>query len=110
MLKYKAEWYGKNIIQINRFSPSSKMCNNCGWINKDLTLNNRTWKCKICKEELDRDINAAKNILDISFHPKNLFHEGIENNKKIYSPTDSGVEPVELLSLDRAVKQESPML
>ena len=96
MLKYKAEWYGKNIIQINRFSPSSKMCNYCGWIKKDLTLKDRIWKCKSCGKEVDRDINAAKNILDLGFHPKNLFHEGVENNKKKYSPMDSGVEPVEL--------------
>ena len=110
MLKYKAEWYGKNIIQINRFSPSSKMCNHCGWIKKDLTLNDRTWKCGSCDEEVDRDINAAKNILDLGFHPKSLFHEGMENNKKIYSPTDSGVEPVESLTLVKAMKQESHTL
>jgi len=55
-----------------------------------LILKDRTWKCLSCNEEVDRDINAAKNILDLGFHPKNLVHAGIEHNKKIYSPTDSG--------------------
>ena len=49
-------------------------------------------------------------MIDLGFHPKNLFHEGIENNKKKYSPTDSGVEPVESLTLVKAVKQESPLI
>jgi putative transposase len=70
-LKYKADWYGKNIIQINRFSPSSKMCNICGKIKEDLTLKDREWVCLGCGTKHDRDINAAKNILDFAFHPKN---------------------------------------
>lgn len=61
-LKYKAEWYGKNILEIGRFDPSSKMCSNCGNIKKDLTLKIRSWTCDKCKEEHDRDINAAMNI------------------------------------------------
>ena len=66
MLTYKCEWYGKNILVIDRFEPSSKTCNNCGYIYKSLTLSERSWKCPICGETLDRDINAAKNIRDIA--------------------------------------------
>ena len=61
MLEYKAEWYGKNIIRIGRFEPSSKCCSSCGAINKELTLKDRVWTCK-CGEIHDRDVNAAKNI------------------------------------------------
>lgn len=70
-----------------------------------MILKDRTWKCLSCNEEVDRDINA-KNILDLGFHPKNLVHAGIEHNKKIYSPTDSGAESVESLTLVKAMKQK----
>ena len=62
MLEYKAEWYGKNILKIGRFEPSSKMCSNCGNTNKELTLKDREWTCKSCNSVLDRDVNAAINI------------------------------------------------
>jgi len=62
MLKYKANWQGKNILQIGRFAPSSKCCSNCGYINKELTLKDRSWTCPSCNSVLDRDVNAAINI------------------------------------------------
>jgi len=62
MLEYKAEWYGVNVLKIGRFDPSSKTCSNCGNINKELTLKDRTWTCKGCGTVLDRDINASINI------------------------------------------------
>lgn len=61
MLKYKAEWKGKNILQIGRFEPSSKICS-CGKINNELRLSQRTWTCKHCNTTHDRDILAANNI------------------------------------------------
>lgn len=61
MLKYKADWYGKNILQIGRFEPSSKMCS-CGVINNELKLSDREWMCKSCNTTHDRDILAANNI------------------------------------------------
>ena len=66
MLTYKCEWYGKNLLVIDRFEPSSKTCNNCGYIYKELTLSERSWKCPVCGEIIDRDVNAAKNIRDIA--------------------------------------------
>lgn len=63
LLEYKAKWYGRNLIKIDRFYPSSKTCNHCGYIKQDLSLKDRFWICPRCNEELDRDINAAKNIL-----------------------------------------------
>jgi len=62
-LKYKADWYGRQIIQIGRFEPTSKKCNCCGWINHSLTLDIREWSCLDCGVIHDRDINAAINIL-----------------------------------------------
>jgi len=62
MLEYKAEWYGKNIIKIGRFAPSSKTCSCCGSVNKELTLKDRSWTCLNCSTVLDRDVNAAINI------------------------------------------------
>lgn len=62
MLEYKAEWYGKNILQIGRFDPSSKTCSVCGTINRELTLKVRKWTCKCCNTVLDRDVNASINI------------------------------------------------
>jgi len=62
MLEYKADWYGKNILRIGRFAPSSKTCSNCGSINKELQLKDRKWTCKSCNSVLDRDVNAAINI------------------------------------------------
>ena len=62
MLEYKADWYGKNILRIGQFAPSSKTCSNCGSINKELTLKDREWTCSNCNSLLDRDRNAAINI------------------------------------------------
>lgn len=62
-LEYKAEWNDKKVVKINRFYPSSKTCNECGWINQNLKLSDRKWTCKN-GHHLDRDENAAKNILD----------------------------------------------
>jgi putative transposase len=61
MLKYKCEWYGKNLSIIGRFDPSSKTCSSCGRINKELKLSDREWECS-CGVNHDRDINAAINI------------------------------------------------
>ena len=62
MLEYKANWYGRKIVFINRFYPSSKTCNHCGYINKKLKLSDRQWVCPDCGEIIERDYNAALNI------------------------------------------------
>jgi putative transposase len=63
MLSYKAEWNDKQIVKINRFFPSSKTCNCCGYINQNLSLDIREWTCPSCNTKLDRDLNASINIL-----------------------------------------------
>jgi putative transposase len=62
MIKYKAEWYGRTVIQIDRWFPSSKTCNKCNYVKQDLTLEDREWICPRCEVKHDRDLNAAKNI------------------------------------------------
>lgn len=62
-LAYKCEWYGKELIAIDRFFPSSKTCNNCGWIVEKLPLSVRQWQCHCCDALHDRDLNASINIL-----------------------------------------------
>ncbi len=74
MLQYKSDWYGKNFRKIGRFDPSSKMCSQCGYVNHSLTLDDREWTCPTCETQHDRDVNAAKNIVDFAF-PKTEFNK-----------------------------------
>ena len=62
ILTYKTNWYGRDIIEIDRFYPSSKLCSCCGYKNKELTLSDRTWFCPECGSNHNRDYNAAINI------------------------------------------------
>ena len=62
-LEYKAEWYGRTIVKIDKWYPSSKRCFDCGHLLDSLTLDVRSWACPECGVVHDRDINAAKNIL-----------------------------------------------
>ena len=64
MLDYKANWYGRKLVFVDRFYPSSKICNHCGYINKKLKLSDRQWVCPDCGEIIERDYNAALNIRD----------------------------------------------
>lgn len=61
-LAYKLAEQGKQLIRIDKWYPSSKMCHHCKTINDELTLSDRTWTCSQCGAELDRDVNAAINI------------------------------------------------
>ena len=63
LLKYKSDWYGRTVVQIDKFFPSSKTCSGCGNIKKDLTLKDREYVCSSCGLVIDRDYNAALNIL-----------------------------------------------
>ena len=78
LIAYKCDWYGKDLVKINRFFPSSKTCNQCGWINKELKLSDRKWTCKSCGVEHDRDINAGINILN---EGTKIFGQGLPNTK-----------------------------
>ena len=64
MLKYKAEWEGKTYIEVERFFPSSKTCNNCLHQVDSLSLDIRSWQCPSCGATYHRNINAVINIRD----------------------------------------------
>ena len=87
-LEYKAEWYGKYIIRIGRFEPSSKTCSCCGSINKELTLQDREWTC-VCGEVLNRDKNAAINIKNFALKNHLSVERRLKNRNEL--PTLVGV-------------------
>ncbi|SEU44208.1 RNA-guided endonuclease InsQ/TnpB family protein [Nonomuraea wenchangensis] len=62
-LEYKARWYDSSVWAADRWFPSSRLCGGCGAINRDLTLADRVWTCG-CRSEHDRDVNAARNLLN----------------------------------------------
>ena len=64
-LEHKCERAGKNLLRINRFQPSSKLCSGCGYKMESMPLNIRQWTCPGCGANHDRDVNAAENIRDI---------------------------------------------
>jgi putative transposase len=64
MVAYKSDWYGRTLVQIGKFFPSTKKCGHCGEVNPMLTLSEREWQCPVCKTIHDRDQNAAANILN----------------------------------------------
>src|SRR5699024_6120726 len=70
-LQYKADWYGKEIIKIDKWYPSSQICSSCGTNSGKKTLDIRTWTCK-CGVKHDRDINASKNIKNEGLRIRNL--------------------------------------
>jgi len=63
-LRYKAEWYGGQVVRIGRYFPSSRIHNGCGGYKADLELAERVWICPACGQKVDRDLNAARNIRD----------------------------------------------
>jgi len=70
-LEYKAVWYGRTVVRIDRFSPSSKTCHCCGWVKEDLTLDDRVFVCEDCGNVTGRDYNAACNVLTAGLAARN---------------------------------------
>ena len=62
-LDYKCQWYGRTLVKVDKWFPSSKRCGHCGHIVESLPLNVREWTCPECGMHHDRDLNAAKNLL-----------------------------------------------
>ena len=64
-LEYKAAWYGRTLVKIDNWYPSSKRCHACGHVLNSLSLDVRQWVCPECGVRHDRDVNAAKNIVAV---------------------------------------------
>jgi putative transposase len=67
-LTYKTAWYGSRLVVADRFYPSSKTCSTCGWVKAKLTLAERTFTCEGCGLCIDRDLNAARNLVKLVDH------------------------------------------
>ena len=104
MLEYKASWYGRTIVKVDRFYPSSKTCNHCGYIKKDLKLSDRTWICPVCGEIIDRDYNAACNIKDEGI--RILVGSSTTELTLVENPTMDDKREISLKSSD-SLKQEN---
>jgi putative transposase len=108
-VKYKSIWYGKKVVEIDQWFPSSQLCSECGYRNRDLTLNDREWVCLECGCVHDRDVNASINI-------KN---QGLTILSGSWTDSDVKQKRLESLSnvslrnnneIDKAVKVEAPIL
>jgi putative transposase len=91
-LSYKCDWAGKNIIEVDRFYPSSKLCSVCGFKNDSLTLKDRAWVCPECGSKHDRDINAAVNLRNYGLNkhaPVMSGGGGVENKNNSLCTTKS---------------------
>ena len=93
-LEYKCDWYGKNLIVISRFAPSSKLCPECGSLNENLKLSDREWTCG-CGAKHDRDLNASINI-------KNF---GIEQYRRNYGNSNACGETLVVNKLNETRKR-----
>ncbi len=92
-LEYKAKLYGRKLIKVSPFYPSSKLCSKCGYKNESLKLSDRKWKCKSCGTEHDRDYNATLNLLK----------EGLKILKGSLTLRAVGLEQPELTPVESAV-------
>lgn len=96
-LEYKAAWYGRALIKVDRWFPSSKMCSACGHILESLTLDVREWICPVCGVCHKRDTNAAKNVLTegLSVLAAGLVATACGGDVRLFDPKGQGAIPVE---------------
>ena len=96
MIDYKAKWYGRTYIKVGSFYPSSKICHCCGYKNTTLTLADREWECPNCHTLLDRDKNAALNILEEGLK---ILYRGYQNQNSLLYLNKTGqglpIEPID---------------
>ena len=91
MITYKANEQNRQYVKIGTFYPSSKLCHCCGFKYKGLKLDERFWICPICGEKLDRDENAAINILNEGLRILSRDTVGSAGNDKSLKPVDTGL-------------------
>lgn len=98
MLTYKAKWYKRDLIQVDRYFPSSKLCSCCGHKNTELELKDREWTCPNCGTKHDRDFNAAKNTLN---EGRKILNIGLSSPELTLG---------EISSLERSLNQEKNVI
>ena len=98
MITYKAAWHGRQVIKVDRWFPSSKMCSSCNNIVVSMPLNVREWTCSACHTHHDRDVNAAKNIL----------RQGLNLMSGLGTKSDFKQKQAEALTHVRSMKSENP--
>lgn len=82
-VKYKADWYGREFIQVDKYFPSTKKCFPCGAINYGLTLKDRIWECPSCKSILDRDLNSGNCLNEEGLKFSKMLPWGTRNCKPV---------------------------
>jgi len=90
-LEYKAEWYGKTLVKVDRWFPSTKRCSACGYIGESKPLDVREWTCRKCRTVHDRDMNAAENLRRVG--------QTRTRGAKPQSALDGRVRPTRLLNV-----------
>ncbi len=81
-MEYKCQWYGSELVIVSRTFPSSKMCSRCGHRKKELSLSERVYHCEQCGLEIDRDLNAALNLVAVSLpETENACGEEVRHSK-----------------------------
>ena len=106
LLTYKANWNNKQLIKINKYYPSSKLCHICGYKKIDLTLKDRSWTCPICNTTHNRDYNASINILNEGLRSLSLGTSDYTGGANTLSPTMIS-EPIFSYLGELAMKSEA---
>ncbi|MFX1283393.1 MAG: RNA-guided endonuclease InsQ/TnpB family protein, partial [Promethearchaeota archaeon] len=101
LLTYKASLYGSIVIAIDRWFPSSKLCSNCLYFHRELTLSDRLFRCPLCGVVLDRDYNAALNIANYYYIHQHLLFPVAESSAETLNACGEVVRPVFHQVLDR---------
>lgn len=100
-LEYKTSWYGSKLTVADRFYPSSQLCSNCGHRQK-MPLNQRTYDCHVCENQIDRDLNASINLK--KWH-KDIFHQNTPSSGGIKACGE--VNKLDSNAIKTSVRQES---
>jgi len=92
LISYKTRWYGSLLVHVPRFFPSSKLCSNCLWYHAGLNLKDRTYLCHLCGLKIDRDLNAARNLVNYYHWYALIIHNFL--NPSHYSVAESFPETI----------------
>ena len=107
MLKYKAKWHNRKVIEIGRFYSSSKLCSNCGHKMQYMGLEVREWTCPVCSKQHDRDVNAAINIKNEGLRILDTVGQELPDVKLLENPTTDDKFALQTLKSSDSMKKEN---